>query len=116
MRTRDEAARRSTRTLGVMKFDPSAALLVYLGAGTTGGYQPIGTEERLKAAYPRDFHAAHQSIKKYLEFSAHPLENWTSDDLAKEQGIFEQELAGAFPDLSAPALNALACRWSFSNR
>jgi hypothetical protein len=51
-----------------MTLDASEVLAVYLGASTTGGYQPIYEKKRL---------------------------------------------AGAFPELSARAINALACRWSY---
>jgi hypothetical protein len=96
-----------------MAFDPSEVLIVYLGAGQTGGYQPVGKEERLRAAYPRNVQLALSAIEKYLEFPDYPPAEWSSNDLAKEQGVYEERLARAFPELSARATNALACRWSY---
>ena len=99
-----------------MGFDPSEMLVVYLGADATGGYQPIGKEERLRKAYPHDFELALAAIEKYLQFPDYPPNEWSSDDLAKEQDIYAKRLARAFPELSARAVNALACRWSYGWR
>ena len=99
-----------------MAFDASEVLVVYLGAGETGGYQPIGCDERLRAAYPRNFQVALAEIEKYLNFPDYPPPEWGSTDLATEQGIYEKRLAEAFPELSARAVNALACRWSYGWR
>ena len=99
-----------------MSFDPSEVLVAYLGAGETGGYQPIGRDERLRAAYPRDFQAALAAIEKYLNFPDYPPPEWSSNDLAREQRIYEKRLADAFPELSARAVNALACRSSYGWR
>jgi len=99
-----------------MAYDPSEVLVLYLGAGESGGYSPMGHEERLRAAFPIDFTSARESIEKYLQFPDYPPTEWASNDLAVAQGIYEQRLARAFPELSARAINALACRWSYSWR
>jgi hypothetical protein len=99
-----------------MAHDPSQVLTVYLGAGESGGYLPMGQEERLRKAFPRDFDSVRESIEKYLKFPDYPPTEWTTNDLAAAQGIYEQRLAQAFPELSARAVNALACRWSYSWR
>lgn len=103
-------------SLDVMAHDPSEILVVYLGASESGGYLPVGQEERLEAALPRDAKAARAAIEGYLQFPDYPLTEWTSNDLATEQRIYEQKLARAFPELTARAINALACRWSYSWR
>lgn len=33
-----------------MAYDPSEVLVLYLGAGESGGYSPVGHEERLSCA------------------------------------------------------------------
>jgi len=99
-----------------MAHDPSEILIVYLGANGSGGFLPMGQEERLKAAFPRDAKVARDAIERYLQFPDYPSTEWTSNDLATEQGIYEQKLARAFPELTARAINALACRWSYSWR
>jgi hypothetical protein len=99
-----------------MAHDPSEILIVYLGASESGGYLPMGQQERLNAAFPGDAKAALDAIEKYLHFPDYPSTEWTSDDLATEQRIYEQRLARAFPELSARAVNALACRWSYGWR
>ncbi len=99
-----------------MAHDPSEILVVYLGAAESGGYLPIGEEERLQAAFPIDTKAARDAIAKYLNFPDYPSTEWTSSDLATEQRIYEQKLARAFPELSPRAVNALACRWSYNWR
>lgn len=99
-----------------MKNDPSEVLALYLGAGPAGGYQPAGGEDRLRAAFPRDFRSVRSSLDKYLELPDYPPHEWTSNDLAKEQTIYEQRLAHKFPELDARAINALACCWSYGWR
>jgi hypothetical protein len=99
-----------------MAHDPNEVLVVYLGAGESGGYLPMGQEERLRAAYPRDARSVREAIERYLQFPDYPPIEWTSNDLAAEQCIYEQRLARAFPELNARAINALACRWSYSWR
>jgi hypothetical protein len=79
-----------------------------LRAGETGGYQPIGRDEGLRAAYTQDFQVALAAIEKYLDFADYPSE-WNSNDLAREQGIYETRLTQAFPELGARAVNALIC-------
>ena len=99
-----------------MTHDPSDVLVVFLGAGESGGYLPTGQEERLRVAFPLDAESARESIERYLQFCGHPPTSWTSNDLVAEQRIYEQMLARAFPELSRQAINALACRWSYSWR
>lgn len=100
-----------------MEIDLSDALCIYLGAGPQGGYRPIGSgEERLRVAYPSHFAEARAAIAKYLVELDYPVKNWTSDNLAAEQRVYEESLRVAYPELSARAINALACRWSYSWR
>src|SRR5262245_30710715 len=99
-----------------MAFDPNELLATYLGAGSAGGYQPIGCDDRLKAAHPRDFEAALASITKYLDGCEYPPTEWTSNDLAKEQAIYAAKVSRAFPELKPRSTNALACRWAYGWR
>jgi len=59
-----------------MAYDPSEVLVLYLGAGESGGYSPMGHEERLRAAFPIDFTSARESIEKYLQFPDYPPTEW----------------------------------------
>lgn len=97
----------------IMKSEASAALEVYLGANQTGGYLPMGQSERMSAAYGDDAKAKLELIQKYLEFD-HPSSDWSRPDLAQEQKAVEALLAQRFPELDRVAVNALACRWSYS--
>src|SRR5262245_31996208 len=96
-----------------MTLDVSEVLAVYLGASATGGYQPVDCEQRLRAAHPRYVQSALPLVAKYLDCFDYPPDEWKSGDLAREQQIYAQRLANAFPELSARAINALACRWSY---
>lgn len=97
-----------------MKHEPSEILTIYLGARESGGYRPSGQEERLLSAFPHDAESARVAIEKYLKFDNYPPSEWTSDDMLVEMRNYEQRLARAFPELSARAINALACRWSYN--
>jgi hypothetical protein len=99
-----------------MKPDVNAILKLYLGAGATGGYQPVGKEERLKSAYPNDHGAMLKQIEGYLQLDYHPPSEWTHSDLAAEQRVVEKVLAERFPDLDKVSVNALACYWSYGWR
>jgi hypothetical protein len=99
-----------------MAHGPNEILAVYLGASESGGYLPTGQDERLRAAFSSGATAARESIERYLQFPDYPPTEWTSTDLAAEQRIYEQRLARAFPELNGRAINALACRWSYSWR
>lgn len=99
-----------------MAHDPSEVLAVYLGAGESGGYMPMGQEERLRVAFPRDARSVRELIEKYLQFPDYPPTEWTSNDLSEAQRVYEQRLTQAFPELNARAIYALACRWSYSWR
>jgi hypothetical protein len=99
-----------------MAQDPSEILIVYPGANECGGYLPMGQEQLLRAAFPRDARSARAEMESYLQFPDHLPTERTSNDLAAEQRIDEQRLAQAFPELSAGAVNALACRWFYRRR
>ena len=82
-----------------MAHDPSEILVIYLGAAESGGYLPVGQEERLKAAFHRDAKNAREAIEKYLHFPDYPSSEWTSNDLATEQRIYEQDWRARFRSL-----------------
>jgi AraC-like DNA-binding protein len=98
-----------------MNNEDSAAIKIYLGAGPTGGYQPIDQQERMKQAFPNDHEQKLTRIKKYLE-EDHPPDTWSSSDLVQEQKAFEALLAKKFPELDSVAVNSLACCWSYQWR
>jgi hypothetical protein len=98
-----------------MNSEASNVLKVYLGASETGGYRPFDHDKRMSVAYNHDADAKLSEIKKYLEVD-HPQPEWSCSDLAQEQKAFEALLAHRFPELDKVAVNALACRWSYSWR
>jgi hypothetical protein len=98
-----------------MNDEASTAIKIYLGAGPTGGCQPIGQQERMKLAFPNDHEQKLMRIKRYLE-EDHPPAAWSSGDLVLEQKAFEALLSKRFPELDSVAINALACRWSYQWR
>ncbi|HEY6019514.1 MAG TPA: hypothetical protein VIY48_06325 [Candidatus Paceibacterota bacterium] len=96
-----------------MNTNPSAILKVYLGAGKAGGYLPYGQAERMSIAYENDAEAKLAEIQQYLDMD-YPPPSWSQTDLAQEQQVFEKMLEQRFPELDKVAINALACRWSYS--
>lgn len=96
-----------------MNTESSAILKVYLGANQMGGYLPLGHEERMSTAYGKDAEARLAQVQQYLDMD-HPPSDWSQIDLAQEQQVFEGILAERFPELDKVAVNALACRWSYS--
>jgi hypothetical protein len=98
-----------------MSSEASAILKVYLGASQTGGYRPFGHEERMRVAYANNAETKLAEIQKYLD-ADHPHSKWSHSELAQEQKEFEKVLTMQFPELDKVAVNALACRWSYSWR
>lgn len=98
-----------------MSSEASKVLKIYLGADEAGGYRPFDHEKRMTVAYQDDAPAKLSEIKKYLDVE-HTLSEWTYSDLVQEHKVFEQQLAQRFPELDKVAINALACRWSYSWR
>jgi hypothetical protein len=102
--------------LGIMEQpDINHVLKVYLGADANGGYQPIGCDKRLRAAFPRDQTQMMQLMSRYLD-EDHPMQEWTERTLAQETSRFVEILNRKFPELDAITIRALANRWSFGNR
>jgi hypothetical protein len=100
-----------------MEADPNDVICTYLGAGPSGGYDPIGSgETRLIATYGPRGEALAATIAKYLSTPGHPPAGRASNDLAAEQARYQERLRARFPELSVRAANALACYWSFSWR
>jgi len=89
---------------------------VVAGPQSNRGYLPVGQEERLEAAFPRDSQSVREAIEGYLDFSDYPPAEWSSSDLAEAQCTCEQRIAQAFPELSARSIDALAYRRSYSWR
>lgn len=93
--------------------DVSTALRVYLGAGEFGGYLPHGAVDRMTFAFAGSADDWLLRLEKYLALE-HPPSDWIHSEIAREQLAFETEAAGLFPELDSSAVNALACRWSYS--
>lgn len=96
-----------------MSSEVSSALRVYLGASESGGYLPYGATNRMTSAFGDRADDWLPQLNKYLAFE-HPPSEWSCTDLAQEQFAFESKAASHFPELDSAALNALACRWSYS--
>ena len=96
-----------------MNTEVSDTLKTYLGSGESGGYLPYGHEERMSTAYGDNAVAKISQIREYLA-ADHCAQSHS--DLGQEQKVFEIALAQRFPELDAIAINALACRWSYSRR
>jgi hypothetical protein len=96
-----------------MSNDVSTALQVYLGSGESGGYLPYGAADRMTSAFADKADDWLIRLEKYLALE-HPPSDWKQSEFAQEQRTFESIAAGLFPELDAAAVNALACRWSYS--
>jgi hypothetical protein len=96
-----------------MSNDVSTALRVYLGAVEYGGYLPYGATDRMRSAFPGSADDWLLRLEKYLALE-HPPSDWSHSEIFQEQVAFEAKAAGIFPELDSAALNALACRWSYS--
>lgn len=96
-----------------MSNDVSTALRVYLGAGDSGGYLPFGGSDRMTSAFAGSADDWLLWLEKYLALE-HPPSEWSHSEIAREQLTFEAKAAGLFPELDSAAVNALACRWSYS--
>jgi hypothetical protein len=90
------------------------ALKTYLGTGTTGGFQPIGCEERLRMEFPKNHAQVMELMSRYLDEDQKP--DWSKGDLIQETNRFIEALSQKFPELDAITIRALANRWSFGYR
>jgi hypothetical protein len=94
--------------------DINHVLKVYLGIDVTGGFQPIGCDERLEAAFPNDHFRLMQLISPYLRVDH--VADWSKNGLEEEAELFALELWRKFPELDDVSIRALVNRWSFGNR
>lgn len=88
-------------------------LKVYLGAGESGGYEPLYGNERMREAFPDSYSQAMALIAPYLEGGPEP--DWTTGDLLRQAAHFEATLRQKFPELDATVVRALANRWHFGS-
>jgi hypothetical protein len=95
-----------------MQPDINQALKVYLGADANGGFQPIGCDERLRLAFPRDHARMMELMSRYLDEDHRP-QDWSESTLSQETERFAKVLRQKFPELDAITISALANRWSF---
>ena len=91
--------------------DINHVLKLYLGADASGGFQPIGCDERLRSAFPSDFSRLMQLMTRYLDEDHVP--DWSKRDWVEERDLFAGGLRQKFPELDDIIVRALANRWSF---
>lgn len=87
-------------------------LQIYLGTEGTGGYQPIGCEERLRRAYPADHAHKRKEIEQYLDEDHAP--DWSKRDLTQECDLLAAKLRTKFPQLDDISVRALVNRFAYS--
>jgi hypothetical protein len=87
-------------------------LKLYLGADANGGFQPIGCDERLRSAFPRDYARMIELMSPYLA-EDRPPQDWSESTLSQESDRFATTLRQKFPELDTISIRALANRWSF---
>lgn len=97
-----------------MTTDANSLLVLYLGSGDGGGYQPVGGKARVKEAFPRDHLEKMRMIAPYLDEDHRP--DWERNDLVTEFRLFESELRRKFPELDALVTRALASKWAYEWR
>ena len=96
--------------------DINHILKLYLGTDAKGGYQPIGCDERLRAAFPKDYARMIELISPYLA-ADQPQEDWgAADTLGQAADHFAEKLRHKFPELDATSIRALANRGAFGYR
>lgn len=95
--------------------DINYVLKLYLGADAKGGFQPIGCNERLRSAFPKDHVRMMNLISPYL-IEDRPPQDWSESTLSEEADRFAETLRKKFPELDATTVRALANRWSFSHK
>lgn len=61
------------------------------GPQSNRGYLPVGQEERLEAAFPRDSQSVREAIEGYLNFSDYPPAEWPSSDLLRHNAPMSKE-------------------------
>lgn len=94
--------------------DINHILKLYLGADANGGFQPIGCDERLRLAFPKDHSRMMELMSRYLDEDQKP--DWSKGTLISESARFAKTLKQKFPELDAVTIQALSNRWSYGYR
>jgi hypothetical protein len=89
-------------------------LRIYLGTDTSGGYQPVGCEDRLRDAYPSNPDMVLARIAHYLDFEFSPA--YQFPDLVQARDAFESAIKTTFPELEPVVARALANRYAYNWR
>lgn len=93
--------------------DINHVLKVYLGADANGGFQPVGCDERLRSAFPRDYTRMMDLLSPYLAEDQPQNEWWSATTLGQASDRFAEKLRQKFPELDAISIRALASRRAF---
>ncbi|WP_018623480.1 hypothetical protein [Kangiella aquimarina] len=94
--------------------DINEALTVYLGTDESGGYMPMGQEERLRKHYGEKWKQAMAAIDSYLEFDFSP--DWSKHDLNSAAISFSVEVLKDHPELKEYVARALGNRFTYDFR
>lgn len=95
-----------------MPVDINHVLRIYLGANSSGGFQPVGCDDRLKEAFPEGHQGMLEQVAKYLDKDHEP--NWVERDLEQEAKLFAEALQKKYPELDRMIVSALVDRWCYS--
>jgi hypothetical protein len=93
--------------------DINHVLKLYLGADATGGFQPIGCDERLQSAFPGDYTRMMELMSPYLTEDQPQDVWWSASTLSQAADRFAERLQQKFPELDAISIRALANRRAF---
>lgn len=92
----------------------NSLLMLCLGSDESGGYQPVGFEERLQSVCSDASQEEQAIIERLL------IEDWAPDwknaSLSEEAQRFAEVLVHKYPDLEPVVARALANRWSYGWR
>jgi hypothetical protein len=94
--------------------DINEALTVYLGTDDSGGYSPVGHEDRLKERYGDAWPEVLTVIEEYLQFDYHP--DWSKQDLNNAGAEFSEAVSIRYPDLATNVVRALGNRFAYGWR
>ncbi|HEX2604085.1 MAG TPA: hypothetical protein VHL60_05385 [Oxalicibacterium sp.] len=83
-----------------------------LGADESGGYQPIGFEDRLSVTISEASQSEYELLLSVLNMDWE-LDRWAHASLSEAAQKIEQILAQRYPELEPMVLRALSNRWSY---
>ena len=92
------------------------AILIYLGADTNGGVQPVGMEERLRKEYGALAELILKDVRKTLSILDEYEPDWSADTLQFAAQKVENDLVRRLPNFSKSLHKAMANYWSYGWR